>query len=91
MVSPDVDIWSLDCVTSAFAVWLYFGQTGLNNYNKARRQELKGVPGFQSDDCFHGKKMLSAVGQWYSKVRNRLSESDTITRLVLQLVEDNML
>ncbi|RDW75414.1 hypothetical protein BP6252_06556 [Coleophoma cylindrospora] len=88
-VSPDVDIWSLGCVLSEFAVWLYFGQDGLRQYRMARKSELEGIPGFQHDDCFHdGTAKLSSVMSWHDRVREKIYESDTITELVLPMLDD---
>lgn len=88
-VSPKVDIWSLGCIISEFAVWLYFGQDGLDQYSNARIGESKTIPGFQGGNCFHdGHHRLLSVKVWHDKVREKVVESDTATKLVLDMAED---
>lgn len=97
-----IDIWSFGCVLSAVATWVVLGSQAYTAYDKIRQRailELRrrheadnsiSVP--TCGDAFHdGQKVLSAVADWHRHLRNSTRRSDTITHVVLDLIDDKML
>lgn len=97
-----IDTWSFGCVLSAVATWLVLGPQAYHDYDRVRQRaisklrgrRIKGdhvnVPG--DDDAFHdGRAVLPAVTDWHKYLRNSAKRADTITHLVLDLVDKEML
>ncbi|VUC32782.1 unnamed protein product [Clonostachys rosea] len=96
--SQSIDTWSLGCVFSVVATWVILGPTFYQAYGFIRQDAIKTLrefpnkPGPYCDDAFHdGSKVLRAVTDWHTHLRNSIRASDTISRQVLDLVDDEML
>ena len=99
-----IDIWSLACVFSIAATWVALGYQGILQYTEFRKKAVKdyqresqvGADGPSeanfSNDYFHnGHVVLSEVTRWHETLRIILRKTDTITSLVLDLVDNHML
>ncbi|CAH0046485.1 unnamed protein product [Clonostachys solani] len=100
--SQSIDTWSLGCVFSVVATWVILGPTFYQAYGFIRQDAIKTLresgaglphtPGPYCDDAFHdGSNVLSAVTDWHTHLRNSVRASDTISRQVLDLVDNEML
>ncbi|CAG9947609.1 unnamed protein product [Clonostachys rosea f. rosea IK726] len=100
--SQTIDTWSLGCVFSVVATWVILGPTFYQAYGFIRQDAIKtlresrgglpNTPGPYCDDAFHdGSKVLRAVTDWHTHLRNSIRTSDTISRQVLDLVDNEML
>lgn len=101
--SQTIDTWSFGCVLSAVATWVVLGPQAYENYGKRRKfavSDLRrraqdsasrvSVP--SCDDSFHdGQTVLPAVSEWHDYLRNSCRRADTMTPLVLDLVDKEML
>ncbi|KAH7171388.1 kinase-like domain-containing protein [Dactylonectria macrodidyma] len=100
--SQTIDTWSFGCVLSAVATWVILGPAFYVRYSIIREEAIKelrrahehnqdiSVP--FSDDAFHdGNKVLDAVTEWHDHLRNSTRRADTISRRVLDLVDNGML
>jgi hypothetical protein len=87
-----VDVWSLGCIISEFAIWIGGGYEALNEYRQARRAAIQQIPDFQDSDCFHnGSEVLPTIKEWHEKTRLLLLETrDTITSEIFPLIEDTL-
>ena len=105
-VSQAIDIWSLGCVFSVAATWIILGHTGVTQYEAVRqlatrklvqaRQSQNPAPNQAEEategDQFHdGQEVLEAVTDWHQYLRNSRRRTDTITPVVLNLVDGKML
>ncbi|OAG42928.1 hypothetical protein AYO21_02879 [Fonsecaea monophora] len=99
-----IDTWSFGCVLSRAATWVILGQQGILQYDFVRKAAIKRLrkPSKTdktassrcptADDAFHnGRKVLPEVLQWHDYLRSIVRTSDTISCLVLDLVEHHML
>jgi hypothetical protein len=85
-----IDVWSLGCVLSESATWLDAGYQGLTRYRELREKARR--PDGTISDAFHnGIKVLPAMVDWHKSIRSRLRKTDTLTSLILDLVENGML
>ncbi|KAG4441125.1 hypothetical protein IFR05_003415 [Cadophora sp. M221] len=104
IVHQTIDIWSLGCVFSIAATWVALGHQGILQYAELRRgavrkyQEESQIRADGSadtpttHDCFHNEHVvLPAVTSWHKTLRMILRNTDTITSLVLDLVDAHML
>ncbi|CAH0017838.1 unnamed protein product [Clonostachys rhizophaga] len=100
--SQSIDTWSLGCVFSVVATWVILGPTFYQAYGFIRQDAIKTLretgggmphtPGPYCDDAFHdGSNVLRAVTDWHTHLRNSIRASDTISRQVLDLVDNEML
>lgn len=88
---------------SAVATWVVLGSQAYENYGERRElavrdlhQRAKNTTGGVSipscEDSFHdGQTVLPAVTEWHDYLRNSCRRADTITPLVLDLVDKEML
>ncbi|CAJ2513989.1 Uu.00g021080.m01.CDS01 [Anthostomella pinea] len=101
-VTQKIDTWSFGCVLSVSATWVVLGYQGVLAYHlirqgaiqKLRKRRKNGekirVPA--ADDAFHnGLAVLSEVRDWHNYLRSVLRKSDTITDLILDLIDYKML
>ena len=98
-----IDIWSLGCVLSVTATWMVFGKTGIEWFDKIRRQAISRIvrnrlPSEASTsllgrgDYFHdGRDVLRVVCDWHKYLRRGLRPDDKVTPMVLDLVDHDML
>jgi hypothetical protein len=99
-----IDIWSLACVFSIAATWVALGYQGILQYTEFRKKAVKDYQQESqveadgpsetnsSNDYFHnGHVVLSEVTRWHESLRIILRKTDTITSLVLDLVDNHML
>ncbi|KAH7324079.1 kinase-like domain-containing protein [Rhexocercosporidium sp. MPI-PUGE-AT-0058] len=104
VVHQTIDIWSLGCVFSIAATWVALGHQGILQYAELRReavrkyqQDLQDRTDTSADttathDCFHDEHVvLQAVTSWHKTLRMILRKTDTVTSLVLDLVDTHML
>lgn len=76
---------------SEFAVWIVLGQTGLLQYEEARRRETE-KRGITDIGCFHdGERALKCVKQWIDHAFDNKRNSDHVTKSVLRKMVDEML
>ncbi|KAH7163468.1 kinase-like domain-containing protein [Dactylonectria estremocensis] len=100
--SQTIDTWSFGCVLSAVATWVILGpafyirysiirQEAIEELHRARKHSQNiSVP--SCNDSFHdGNKVLDAVTKWHDHLRNSTRRADTISRRVLDLVDNGML
>jgi serine/threonine protein kinase len=85
-----IDVWSFGCVLSEAATWLVAGYQGITLYRELRKKARR-AEGNTSDAFHNGIKVLPAVVDWHKSLRSRLRKTDTLTSLVLDLVENGML
>lgn len=97
-LSQSIDIWSLGCVLSYAATFVVLGYDGFNPFYHLRKRAIEKFmaanPGtnLKDDDAFHnGQDVLPEVSQWHQFLRQRLSQADRTTALVLDLVDEHML
>jgi hypothetical protein len=101
-VSQRVDIWSFGTVLSIAATWVVLGHDGIQQYERLRSNAISelrvrkaagqklSVP--KDDHSFHnGKGVLPEVLHWHDYLRKTKRSSDTVTSLVLRLVEEKLL
>ncbi|KAI0128203.1 hypothetical protein F4776DRAFT_199282 [Hypoxylon sp. NC0597] len=101
-VSQSIDTWSFGCVLSVSATWVVLGYQGVLAYHelrkiaiaKLRQRQKRGenvtVP--VADDAFHnGVDVLPEIKEWHMHIRSLIRKSDTITGLILDLVDEKML
>lgn len=98
-----IDTWSFGCVLSAVATWVVLGSQAYENYGKRRELAISDLrqqtqkPGSRNilptcSDAFHdGRKVLLAVSEWHDYLRNSSRRADTITPLILDLIDREML
>lgn len=100
--SQTTDTWSFGCVLSAVATWVILGPSFCLGYDMVREDAIKDLrkrrqhePNISVPDCddaFHdGSKVLDAVTEWHDHLRNSTRRADTISRHVLDLVDEGML
>lgn len=100
--SQTTDTWSFGCVLSAVATWVILGPSFCLGYDRVREDAIKDLhrcrqrdPSISVPDCddaFHdGSKVLDAVTEWHDHLRNSTRRADTISRHVLDLVDQGML
>ncbi|KAH7022266.1 kinase-like domain-containing protein [Ilyonectria destructans] len=100
--SQTTDTWSFGCVLSAVATWVILGPSFCLGYDMVRQDAIKDLrrrrqhePNISVPDCddaFHdGSKVLDAVTEWHDHLRNSTRRADTISRHVLDLVDQGML
>ena len=54
LISPNADVWSLGCVFSEAAAWLFDGSKGVKEYRMARYRETERLsPAFTAKQGFH--------------------------------------
>lgn len=104
-VDQSIDTWSLACVFSIAATWVVLGYQGIRQFNKLRekailtiRKQQEKLPQHQrtrpslTTDSFHdGVQVLAAVTEWHKFLRDALRGTDTVTRRILDLVDQRML
>lgn len=99
-----INIWSLGCEFSIAATWVALGYQGILQYTELRKKAVKDYQSEtppdatdssesqSSNDYFRdGHTNLSVVKSWHASLRMILRKTDTITSLVLDLVDDHML
>lgn len=102
MNAQKMDTWSFGCLLSAVATWVILGSQAYDNYTQRRKiaiQKLRhrkaagedvSVP--SADDAFHdGVRVLPAVTNWHKYLQNSIRKGDTISGLVLEYVDQNLL
>ncbi|KAI9709972.1 MAG: hypothetical protein M1820_003050 [Bogoriella megaspora] len=90
-VRQEVDIWSLGCIFSLAAVWLYQGCSGLDSYEQNRITEQEQLLDFRDTGSFHnGSTVLAAVTEAHEYLREEITRGDKVTGDILYLVT-NML
>lgn len=97
-----IDIWSFGTVLLLAATWVVLDNKGLLQFEFLRRLAISAlrerkksdsqisVP--TASDAFHdGKAKLAEIKSWCTYIREHIRRCDTITSLVLDLVENKML
>ncbi|KAI1081682.1 hypothetical protein F5B20DRAFT_52386 [Whalleya microplaca] len=100
-VTQAIDTWSFGCVLSVSATWVVLGHKGVLAFEKLRQEAITSLrnrgnceraSGPTADDAFHdGVRVLQEVTDWHDFLRGVMRKSDTITELILDLVDKNML
>lgn len=92
-ITQKVDLWSIGCVQSVFAVWVTLGLPAVERYSQVRSAETNKIDGFRDGDCFHdGHKRLQCVGSMHDYLlKNSIRLADKITPLVLKEIVPNLL
>ena len=85
------DIWSFGCLLSLAATWLTTGFQGVQRYEKQRQCAIDLARGINSAAFHDGEKVLTAVFEWHNHLRNCVRPADTITALILDLIEQRLL
>jgi len=82
-------------VLSDAAAWVAFGSEGRVQYRKLRIEAGRQVESFEDEsyyDCFHDALDRSkAVDEMHTRIREACHKEDTVTPLVLELVQTHML
>ena len=87
-VNQTIDIWSFGCVLSVTATWIVLGYQGVLQYQELRRLNSQDK---RSDRFHNGQDVLPQIANWHEFLRSHLRVTDTITGLVLNLVDQKML
>ncbi|KAG8534060.1 uncharacterized protein KY384_000903 [Bacidia gigantensis] len=91
-VRQSVDIWSFGCILSECASWTLKGWRAVEDYRYRRRAEIQYALGLDAGDCFHdGSHVLPAVILQHSNLRDMLERKDSLTRWVLDSIDEEML
>lgn len=104
-VDQSIDTWSLACVLSIAATWVVLGYQGIRQFNKLREKAILTIrtqqarlpkhrrtrPSLATDSFHDGLQVLTAVTEWHKFLRSALRGTDTITRRILDLVDEKML
>jgi len=104
-ISQAVDVWSLGCVLSEACTYVILGKVGIDQFGKLRRSTGKKNTQKQTNGskkqlsqsqlsemgCFHdGREVLEVVRTWHAFLPSLLRKSDSITGLVLELVDNHI-
>ena len=91
MVKQNVDIWSLSCVFSEVATWVFGGWHQLEEYRLRRVQETERR--FRKrEDCFHDDyDLLMTVKQSHDDIISRSADDPITPEVVKTLIYDMML
>ena len=87
-MNQTIDIWSFGCVLSVTATWIVLGYQGVLQYQELRRLNSHDK---RSDRFHNGQDVLPQIASWHEYLRSHLRVTDTITGLVLNLVDKRML
>jgi len=96
MITTSSDIFSFGAVLSHTAAWMVGGVGEQMSYFKARESyHISQFPQFIEsgyEGCFHDTiQPLSVVAEEHNRFKQKCRQSDTVTPLVIDLVENNML
>lgn len=85
------DVWSLGCVLSVVATWVVLGAEGVIQYNKIRQKAHHKRSGIISDSFHNGSQVIQEVTAWHQYLRAAARRTDTISSLVLNMIDNDML
>jgi hypothetical protein len=88
-VTQSIDTWSFGCVLSVAATWVVLGFQGVRQYEMLRK--LSPANNNIHDRFHNGREVLQEVKKWHNYLRGHLRQSDTMTSMVLDLIEHKML
>lgn len=96
MITTMSDIFSFGAVLSHTAAWVVGGMNEQLSYLKERiAYHETQVPRFKGsgyEGCFHdSNKPIPVIAQQHSKFKQKCQQCDTVTPLILDLVEESML
>ena len=91
-VKQHVDIWSLGCVYSEFAMWIVRGMVGLQEYRRRRMNESARLGEFRDGYCFHdGERILVAVNDMLNNLHKSFRACDHVTKSALKMIREMLL
>ena len=86
-----IDTWSFGCVLSAAATWIVLGFQGIEQFRVLRELAAREYGGTVTDRFHDGDSVLPDIKHWHSYLTQHARPDDTITPLVLELIESGML
>lgn len=90
-VKQTIDTWSFGCVLSAAATWIVLGFQGIEQFRVLRMLAAQGYGGTVTDRFHDGDSVLPDIKHWHNYLAQHARPGDTITPLVLELIESGML
>lgn len=90
-VTQTIDTWSFGCVLSVAATWVILGFQGIEQFRALRTIAAKKDGGTATDRFHDGDSVLPDIKQWHNYLIDHVRVGDTITPLVLELIESKML
>jgi serine/threonine protein kinase len=90
-VKQTIDTWSFGCVLSAAATWIVLGFQGIEQFRVLRMLAAQGYGGTVTDRFHDGDSVLPDIKHWHNYLTQHARPGDTITPLVLELIESGML
>lgn len=90
-VKQTIDTWSYGCVLSAAATWIVLGFQGIEQFRVLRMLAAQGYGGTVTDRFHDGDSVLPDIKHWHNYLAQHARPGDTITPLVLELIESSML
>ena len=91
-VTQSIDTWSFGCVLSVAATWVVLGFQGIRQYQQLRQLSPTNTRNGVVYDRFHdGIDVLPEIKKWHDYLRGHIRVSDTMTPMVLDLIERSML
>jgi hypothetical protein len=93
-IDQTVDLWSIGCVYSEFAVWVTHGLHRLNVYRDLRKSQTSEIKGLADIRCFHNmERVLLSVEGTHRELVDYLdnNRADTLTQSVIEDMVSPML
>lgn len=90
-VKQTIDTWSFGCVLSVAATWIVLGFQGIEQFRVLRMLAAQGYGGTITDRFHDGDSVLPDIKHWHNYLTQHARPGDTITPLVLKLIESSML
>jgi len=90
-VKQTIDTWSFGCVLSVAATWIVLGFQGIEQFRVLRMLAAQGSGGTVTDRFHDGDSILPDIKHWHNYLAQHARPDDTITPLVLELIESRML
>lgn len=90
-VKQTIDTWSFGCVLSVAATWIVLGFQGIEQFRVLRMLAAQGYGGTVTDRFHDGDSILPDIKHWHNYLAQHARPGDTITPLVLELIESSML
>ena len=90
-VKQTIDTWSFGCVLSVAATWIVLGFQGIEQFRVLRMLAVQRHGGTVTDRFHDGDSVLPDIKHWHDYLAQHARPGDTITPLVLELIESSML
>ena len=90
-VKQTIDTWSFGCVLSVAATWIVLGFQGIEQFRVLRMLAAQKYDGTVTDRFHDGNSILPDIKHWHNYLAQHARPGDTITPLVLELIESRML